>query len=273
MSYAYEKLPRALISFNGKHFEVIYRYLTVDYDMYTSVMMEDAYRLQQLPIKPGMNAIDLGAHIGTVSLMLASMGANVYAVEVLPENVEIFKWNTSKNGYDRQIKIYQRAVASVSCKTIKAYYVDPVNDWNVVHQFLGWTEMCPLPQPIQRSIDVQTITIEDIFRENNLDHCHFLKVDIEGGEWDAFKDVPDEILQRIDIIFGEIHSQRGYTGSGEDLVRNDSLLPFFRGFFKNASMAYEDGSPHHGSCKQVGGLTNFYYIRKGLPIPLRSVDK
>lgn len=260
----YTPLHRKVTSFNNKEFQVIYRHYTDDYDMYTSVMMEDAYRLQQFPIMQGMNAIDLGAHIGTVSLMLASMGVNVYAVEILPENTYILQWNTTRNGYEKLIKIYQRAIASASNKTVKAYYLDPqVSAFFAVHHFIGWTKE-GRPHKVGKTIDVNTISIEDIFKENHLEHCHIIKADLEGGEWDAFKDIPDDILERIDVILGELH----YKETGES-VDNSSLLPLFRGRFNNASMAYEDSSPYHGSCSQVGEHTNFIYIRKGLPIPIR----
>ncbi|MCJ7631375.1 FkbM family methyltransferase [Candidatus Bathyarchaeota archaeon] len=262
----YTPMHRKVTSFNNKEFEVIYRHLTTDYNMYTSVMMEDAYRLRHFPLKTGMNAIDLGAHVGTVSLMLASMGVNVYSVEILPENIEIFEFNTLKNGYNELIKIYHRAIASVSNRMVKALYLDDAEGdaVSLCNHFDGCTK--DGGQKFGKSIDVKTITIEDVFRENNLERCHILKTDVEGAEWDAFKDVPDDILQRIDVILGEVH----YEKIG-DPVDNSSLLPLFRGFFENASMIYQEMYPslYHCPCGEVGPLSNFIYIRKGLPIPIR----
>lgn len=263
----YFPVHRKLTSFNNKEFEVIYRYLTNDYDMITSVMIEDAYRLQHFPFKPGMTAIDLGGHIGTVSLMLASMGVHVYSVEIIPENIKIFKDNISLNGYQQFIKIYHRAIASVSNKAVKAAYQD-VEDvpTGFYHHFLGHTWMGHNKNIRGKSFAIKTISLEDIFIENKIEHCHFLKTDLEGAEWDAFKDVPDDILRRIDVINGEVH----YAKVGNS-VNNSSLLPLFRGFFKNASMTYQkmDSSPYHAPCNAVGEHANFIYIRKGLPIPLR----
>lgn len=261
----YTQLHRNVKSFNNKEFEVIYRHYTADYDMYTSVMMEDAYRLQHFPFKAGMNAIDLGAHVGTVSLMLASMGLKVYAVEILPENIEIFKWNITKNGYDKSIKLYERAIASESNRTIKAYYADRKESaFSRFHHFTGWTKDDGRYK-FDKSIDVQTLSIEDIFKENNLDRCHILKTDVEGGEWDAFKDVPDDILQRIDVIEGELHFKEDGV-----YVDNGTLLPLLKGFFTNASMTYQelDPSPYRAPCTGGGEIANFIYVRKGLPTPI-----
>lgn len=262
----YTPLHRKIISFNNKEFEVIYRYLTNDYDMYTSVMIEDAYRLQHFPLRQDMTAIDLGGHIGTVSLILASMGVKVYSVEILPENIEVFKWNLKENNLQDQVKIYQKAVASSSRQTIKAYYPDPkASRYHFFHHFLGWTKE-GRSSKIERSINVETITIEDIFKENNLDHCHIVKVDLEGAEWDAFKDIPENILQSIDVVMGEVECK-----DVERDVDNAALLPLLKEHFVNASMIYQelDPSPYRAPCNIVGAHTNFIYIRKGLPIPIK----
>jgi FkbM family methyltransferase len=264
MTDRYALVPRKVTAFTGRDFDVHWRYGTNDWDMYTSVMMEDGYRLQQFPFKPGMNAIDLGAHIGTVVLMLASMGVNVYAVEPSPENVTLMRSNVLANKLDSLVKIIPRAISSSAFKTLKLYYADPDdNIVNSVHHFVGWT-VDGKPEKVREVIDVPTVTIEEIFRENNLDRCQFVKVDVEGAEWDALKDIPDEILERIDVIMGEVH----YKKQGEN-VDHGSLLPLLRGFFVDASMAYEDYNPAHGPCHIAGGMAYFYYVRQDLPIPVK----
>ena len=263
MPERYEPIHRQVTAWNGAQFEVLWRYNTVDYDIYTSVMMEDGYRLQQLPIRLGTTAIDLGASNGAVSLMLASMGAKVYSVEPVPENIEIFNWNIKRNGYADQIKVYQRAIAS-SNRVIKTRYLDQnENPFFMMHHFISRTVDWQ-PHKNDKIIDVEGITLEGIFKENKIERCHVIKVDIEGAEWDAFKDVPDYILDRIDVILGEVH----YKQWGEP-VGNNSLMPLFRDKFVNASMEYDDDNPGHADCKIIGECSNFYYIRKGLPIPVK----
>lgn len=249
-------------AFNGKHFLMWCRPNSVDWNMCQSVMKEDAYRLSLFPLKNGMTAIDLGAHIGTVSIMLASYGLNVYAVEPLPENVDLLNKNIIVNGLQNKIKVYPYAVASKSNHVMQIGY--QVED---VHKFIGVPivsdAMLKYRSGCSHFVGVKTITLEDIFIENNIDRCNFMKVDIEGGEWDVFKHVPEQILEKIDVIVGELHAV-------DKVVDHSSLLPYLKGYFNDASMVYQalDNSVGKARCDEVGGISNFVYIRKGLPIPL-----
>jgi FkbM family methyltransferase len=56
------------------------------------------------------------------------------------------------------------------------------------------------------SISVMTITLEDIFKKENLNHCDFLKMDCEGSEYEILFNTKPEILRKISNIFLEYHS-------------------------------------------------------------------
>jgi FkbM family methyltransferase len=249
-----------ITAFNNKTFQTLIRDKSVDYDMCISVMIEDAYRLKYFPLKPGMTAIDLGAHIGTVTLMLASQGAKTYSVEPVPENVQMLEYNIEKNGLKDLVKIYPYALASEKT-TITLHYQK-----EQVHHYIARTSNTTIiPEHYIKSINVETITLEQIFEENDIKHCHLIKTDIEGAEWDAFKNIPDHILERIDVILGEIHKFNG------TIIDSSSLLPLLKGYFYDASPIYHniDHGPGKADLTSKGGIANFIYIRKGLKAPIQ----
>ena len=58
---------------------------------------------------------------------------------------------------------------------------------------------------LTNEIELETITIKEIFEENNLDRISLLKCDIEGGEYDLIPNIPDEYMSRIDKFMIEFH--------------------------------------------------------------------
>lgn len=72
----------------------------------------DALRWLLLNIKPGDRVLDLGAHIGTFSLLAARLGAQVTAVEASPGNAELLNVAREANGLSDAVTIIQAAVAN-----------------------------------------------------------------------------------------------------------------------------------------------------------------
>jgi hypothetical protein len=54
---------------------------------------------------------------------------------------------------------------------------------------------------------VQTRTLGEVFKEYAIEHVDFMKMDIEGAEFDVLgSDSFDEVAGKIDVIMGETHS-------------------------------------------------------------------
>lgn len=173
---------------------------TIDWNSLQSCVTEDEYRVDRLPDK-GV-AVDAGSYIGACSLALASKGYMVYAIEPLPENNEVAYKNFKLNNFDK-IKLYKNALASKKDSTAAIYYFDTSTELGKQHEFIG---MPVRDHRAGKKIEVPTITLEQIFKENNLEKIDFLKVDIEGGEWDIFENISEETLDKISRIAIEIDS-------------------------------------------------------------------
>ncbi len=60
------------------------------------------------------------------------------------------------------------------------------------------------------------VTISNIFDFYKLDYIDFLKVDIEGGEYDVFRDIDKNILSKIKKIAIEVHD----SNRNKELINN-----------------------------------------------------
>jgi len=54
-------------------------------------------------------------------------------------------------------------------------------------------------------IKIKALTLSDFFNEHNINFCDFIKMDVEGAEYDIFYNTPEEILRRIGIMTLECH--------------------------------------------------------------------
>lgn len=192
---------REFTTFEGKKLIFGLREGTADFDAVQSVVVEDEYNLKAIPFQDGDICIDIGAHIGSVSLLLASFGKQlkIYAYEPLPENVEMIKKNAFMNGFGN-IYPFLLAVGGKEGK-LKIHYGDETTESGRRHHFIG----NPNAVPWKGSYLADTTTLEKIFLDNKIEKCKLLKLDPEGEELNILEACPAEILKKIDYIVGEHH--------------------------------------------------------------------
>lgn len=212
----------------GKTVRSHYRQGRNDFNTCISILQEDEYFLATLN-KPGAQCIDIGSFLGGFALLAASYDMSCVAVEVLPENVALIEANVALNGYGGKITVLPWAIGSESDETVYASYNDPATEVGRVHEFVGHTSK-QLPQSTtgREVVAVETISLKDIFHHGQIDHCHVLKIDCEGAEWDCFANVPDWVLDKINYVVGEVHNltpERTY----------EDFLKLFRGKFDDIS--------------------------------------
>jgi FkbM family methyltransferase len=143
-------------------------------------------------IEEGDIVVDLGANIGIFTDYAARKASRVIAVEAGPEVFACLVKNTAEEH-----------------KNIE--YVNAIVTSSKVGDIFGGV-YSKVPSRL-------TITIKDILEKYNLERINFLKVDIEGFEYDVFNDLDEETLDRIDKISIEVH----------DVNRNHELAEKFAG--------------------------------------------
>jgi len=196
-----------------------------DYNTALSIILEDEYRLKKLA-KPGAFVIDVGAHLGAFTVLAASLGMEVTAVDILPENIQLTIKNLEQN--DLNGTVLHRAIDKTSGKIIKAYYMDTKTDSGNHHEFVGNT-ICDTHAV---SIDVETISLNELLDER--DSCYILKLDCEGAEWPALEGISPKNLDKIEYILGEVH----YIGPYSQRTKND-LLTLLHDKFEDVSAKFD----------------------------------
>jgi FkbM family methyltransferase len=143
--------------------------------------------------------IDLGAHMGSFSLFAASRnpGRRVYAFEPDPRNFELLLKNIEENGFSSVVP-FQIAAAGVSGTLPLSVGPDHHSQHNSLARYDGMS-----------TIDVKTLSLADIFALCKVKKCDFLKMDIEGAEYDVIFNAPRNVLSKVEHLFIECHPLEG----------------------------------------------------------------
>ncbi|MFC1626592.1 FkbM family methyltransferase [Patescibacteria group bacterium] len=158
--------------------------------------------------------IDIGAHIGTDSIHIAKQypGIRVLCFEPLPENYTLLKKNIIANGISENITALQMGIASTKGK--KKLYIDESNSGGSSLSF----------EQLEKSIEIQSTTLEHIVKQHNIKRIPFLKMDCEGCEYDILYNCPKKILNMIDILALEYHPNGSIQNLKKHLEKNGFVV-------------------------------------------------
>ena len=151
--------------------------------------------------------IDLGGHVGSfsVSVLRENPSARVFTYEPSPESFSALKKNIALNGLEGRCTLFQKAVAGVAGP--RSFYMTEKSSANTLIDHRKGTQ----------SVTVQCTTLDDIFRENHIETCELLKMDIEGAEFETIAAASDNVLSRVQRIILEWH-QKGGSHREQDIL-------------------------------------------------------
>jgi FkbM family methyltransferase len=173
-----------------------------DSRIFQEVFLDDEYRIDQLEGPLGI-VVDLGGNIGLFTARIARHAARVVTVEPVPANQEIARKNIEGADAVDKVHLLDRAVWAKSNETLRIY-LHAENAGS--HSFSR-----ALAQKMGEagSVDVETVSLADLFEEEGIDRCSLLKCDVEGAEYAIFLEAPEPLLTRIDRMVMEVHVERG----------------------------------------------------------------
>ncbi|MFH0864064.1 MAG: FkbM family methyltransferase [Candidatus Gottesmanbacteria bacterium] len=180
---------------------------TTDMLIVAEVFTFKQYGIEHHPIKPADIVVDLGAHIGAFTIYAASLAykGEVYAYEPNPSNFAYLKENIRLNK-SRNISIFNSAVSS-STQPIRLYISSSESEHNLYQS------------ETSKYLLVSSLTLNDIFTKNGLSRINYLKLDVEGAEYDILLNTPRKILQLIDTIVFEYHDYLSHGHTHHELVK------------------------------------------------------
>lgn len=164
-----------------------------DFHTFHRIFLRDEYRLEGLITKPQV-VLDLGGNVGLFAVRIAAECTRLIICEPIPDNIERLKKNTA--GHEN-VALIEKAVTS-SVGTLNLYLPKSVKASDAFSSF-GDNDLLT-----EECLEVKTTSLEQIFKEQQLEKVDLLKIDIEGSEYEVLHS-STELLARIQSIHGEYH--------------------------------------------------------------------
>lgn len=195
--------PKRLITYymrNGLKLRA--QFNSTDFQIVREVFVHDNY-LQYIPQKFEPKIIlDAGAHKGYVAIPFAQRYPKSRVICLEPDitNFRLLKQNISINKI-RNIEVIKSALGKKN--GIVNFYLttDSVN-----HSLVPL-----LPDRIKKTTKVKCQNIKSIMRQYDFNKIDIFKIDIEGGEYDIFFNLDEEIISKIRCFIIEAHTTKDYS--------------------------------------------------------------
>jgi FkbM family methyltransferase len=175
-----------------------------DEALVNGILGSDEYRLAELPDDLDGEALDIGAHVGTVGIALAvdHPRLRVVMVEPIPDNAELCRKSADLNGVGDRVTVIE-AMAGHGVGTAVCRYaytnLEGFEDQQYVRQnaMIGniW-RLTDDEKVDSESVELPIVTAKTL---DLGDDVVYVKVDCEGCEWEFLKGV------RYPLIVGECH--------------------------------------------------------------------
>lgn len=198
----------AIHSFGG--FDVAYRKRTADEEVIAHSFDNDIFFTGTPEYRPkeGDVIIDMGAHIGTFSLLASAKvgGGQVYAIEACKETFNLLRINVALN----------------QCSNISAHHTAMSDKEGVCTLHYDMAEgnwgHSTVKKLSEFNETVNSCTLSDFMEKNHIDICHFMKLNIEGAEFPVLLSTPKDILQRFDTLLILYHCDLWGMNTEDDLI-------------------------------------------------------
>lgn len=158
-------------------------------------ILDRAYEKAGVPLQKGWTVVDIGAAQGDFAVWAAKQIApgRLIAVEPYPQSIDLIHENLKKNNV-KNGTIHEGAIASKNGSS----RLSLVTGEAAQHSTADTTAS-------NGQIDVITLTLADLFAEQELQRCDYLKLDCEGAEYDILFSCSDDLLSSVERICMEVH--------------------------------------------------------------------
>lgn len=161
----------------------------------------DSYGLDDHRIEPGDVILDIGAHIGGVSIYLAKRHpqARIIAYEPSPSNFALLKENLARNEIANVLAV-NRAVAG---RRGRLRLVEVPGDTSGATAMASAEGRKALAARGFQETEVEAVTLGDVFEAHGIGRCRLLKLDCEGAEHEILADL--RVFKHVDALTMELH--------------------------------------------------------------------
>jgi FkbM family methyltransferase len=165
--------------------------------------------------KTDLTILDIGGNIGVTSFYFSHFAKQVITLEPSKEHFEVLKKMVEFNEL-KNVKLINKAIFMES-KKFPLFH----NTNKTMFSLHGAVNDNSSP-----SEEVEAITLEDLFKQEKLDHVDLMKLDIEGSEIEVFSHSSFKaVADKIDLIVTERHNWSGRNPNQlNEALRNAGFL-------------------------------------------------
>lgn len=175
-------------------------------ELYREVVVDNAYRVSK-EVLLNRPVIDIGANMGTFSILAASLGASkVVAVEPVSTTFKTLIDNVSKADVANKVFLKKAVVSDKPDQKVNIG-INTKSGHNSLYKSEGAYE------------EVSSTTLSQLLEMVDGDQV-FLKMDCEGAEYDILMNASEEDMARISTLAIEVHSDLHPTYRGLEPIEN-----------------------------------------------------
>ncbi len=200
-------------------------------------------------LHPGNQVLDIGANFGMYTRFLSKFtgySGKVYSFEPIPETFQIFLNNIQK------LKLTNVTAINCAVSDTSGNAIMEVPKYEKVGDNFYEAKIVNTPARNLKSFEVECKTLDELY---SIYHFHptFIKCDVEGYEWNVFKEAENLLKKSEPLLFIEINQE--LTAPDH---KTESLLAFlkaykYRIFIKNGEKL---------KCWECEKRVNYYFLLK-----------
>jgi FkbM family methyltransferase len=203
-------------------------------------------------VAAGDVVVDVGAHIGTVTLPLAAAGCEVLAIEASPANARLLRAGVARNGF-RRVQVVEAAADAVAGRT----------------PFVAngaWGQLAAWDHPY--AVSVPAVRVDDLIDAAAYERVALVKLDVEGAELRAMEGM-SRLLARSDapIVFYE---SNGHTLASANATPGDLVGAFESRGYRCFALHVTRLVPVTSTSLQPRVVENHVAVKGDLPAAIRS---
>jgi FkbM family methyltransferase len=165
-------------------------------------------------VRPGWTCLDVGAHVGYFTLLLARLvgeEGKILAFEATPENARLLARNVRLNKLEGRVMVENLAVADRSAELdLYPARSGGSTEWTLDSEFASREDRVPIAR---RAVPVRAVALDDYFPAGT--PVELVKMDIEGGEARALPGMRRLLRDARPIVLLEFHREVGWPAVQE----------------------------------------------------------
>ena len=169
--------------------------------------------------------IDVGAFKGKYSDLILKIEKNCKIIMIEPQD-KYFNFLKTKFANNNRVEVLKMAVSnkktSLNLKVNKHEITSTFSKFNETNRYLNLKAILfssKLENMTKSEEKIETLSLDDIFKEKNIQNIDLIKIDTEGHEYEVLIGARDSI-KKIDCILVEFHNDNIYENYNSEKIHN-----------------------------------------------------